>query len=182
VDLFRPFVYLLAGIGLFALAGAGYMKLAEKGIDAASATKESQASFGELVRVGDLDFTVLNVARWSSAAAPKGPLGQPMALSKPNFVVQVEATNARGAEGRTYEFSPLSMKVIDDAGVVHEAVTCLGCPGQLSGGLPARIVNGGTLEASFYFQLPADRLPAAVQYRPVFSQKAVKVDVRGAVR
>jgi hypothetical protein len=179
MDPFRPLVWLLAAVGMMAIVGALYMKVMERGIDAAMSTNDRQASFGEIVRVGDIDLTVMNVARHSPGGT-RNVLGQPMTLSTPNFVVQVEATNARGA--RSHDFSPLSLKVVDDAGVVHEAVACPQCPGQAGGGLPTTIVKGGTLEASYYFKLPSQALPASVLYKPIFSRDTATIDVRGAVR
>jgi hypothetical protein len=175
----KPAAGLLGALVVMAIFGALYLKLAETGIEAVSNPKSTDASFGELVRVGDIDLTVLGVSRYSTGAA-KTALGQPMVLSKPNFVVEIEAANVRG--DRTQDFSPLSLKVIDDAGVTHEVVACPQCPGQVGGGLSTSIVKGGTLAASFYFQLPAQALPASVLYKPLFSQGNVKIDVRGAVR
>jgi hypothetical protein len=181
VSVFKPTIWLLCSLALAAVVGALYLKVVEKGIDASSNPKTTDASFGELVRVGDIDFTVLGVSR-TSGGSGKNVLGQPATLSRPNFAIQIEATNSRGADGRTHDFSPLSMKVIDDSGVVHEAVACPQCPGQVGGALPTRITKGGTLEASYYFQLPSQALPAFVQYKPLFTQQQAKIDVRGAVR
>jgi hypothetical protein len=171
MDPFKPAVWLLAALAAMAVVGAVYLKLAEKRIEAVLDTKETSASFGELVRVGDIDLTVMNVSRFSGA---KG------SFSQPNFVVELEATNARG--DRTQDFSPLSVKVVDDAGVVHEVIACPQCPGKGGGGLPAQITGGGTLDGSFYFRLPPQAVPAAVLYKPLFSQQQAKIDVRGTVR
>jgi hypothetical protein len=173
VSVLKPTLWTLCAFAVMAVVGVFYLKVAERGIDAASSTKDTPGSFGELMRVGDIDFTVLGISRFSTS--------QKNTFSKPNFQVQFEATNARGADGRTHDFSQLSVKVVDDAGVVHDAVACPQCPGQVTG-LPTKIVKGGTLEGTYYFQLPDKAVPATVLYQPLFSRQTAKIDVRGAVR
>ena len=171
MDPLKPAAYLLGALAFMAIAGAIYLKLAETRIEAVSNPKTVDASFGELVRVGDIDLTVLNVTRYSGVKSNFG--------SQPNFAIEIEAANTRG--DRTQDFSPLSLKVVDDAGVVHESVACPQCPNQVGGGMPTSITKGGTLAASFYFQLPSQALPAQVLYKPLFASGQAKIDVRGTV-
>jgi hypothetical protein len=180
MDPLKPAATLLGVLAVMAIAGVLYLKLAETRIEAVSNPKTVDGSFGELVRVGDIDLTVLNVTRYSPPAQ-RNVLRQPsVSLTQPNFAIEVEATNTRS--DRAQDFSALSLKVVGDAGVVHEAVMCMQCPNQAGRGMPTSITRGGTLAGSFYFLLPSQALPAQVLYKPMFGGGQAKIDVRGTVR
>lgn len=132
----------------------------------ATAAAASQGVIGELIRVGDLDLTILGVGTFNAA--------QYNQFNDENFAVRFRATNARGRENAEYSLSTSAFKVVDASGVVYSGTSCAGCPDALQFG-SSSLTRGGSFERSVYFAIPTGTKPASLIYQPLLSSNRITI-------
>lgn len=133
-----------------------------------SADAQPMAAVGDVVSVGSLDLTVTSFDPAFDAARYNR-------VNRASVAVQFRATNARGDEGKEYEFFLNAFKVVDAAGVTYPRAICVDCPGEFA---TRGLIRGGTLEGTAYFEVPPGATLTELIYDPLFSNNRARIALR----
>lgn len=165
-------VALVIVIIIIAVAASSGSKSGSGGSGQTSSSQSSQASkLGDVIHVGDLDLQIISVTPGFNATS----FNQ---FNDANVAVQLQATNARGKAGATYDFSPaLSLKLVDSSGVAHDPASCAGCPNEIGDTGSANLTPGGTVKGTVYYQVPAGATLTQIWYQPLFSTNKAIVNI-----
>ncbi len=125
---------------------------------------------GDLIRVGSLDLTILNVERYDAGLYVDA-----------NVRLHIEAFNARGDDDAEYNLNAYFFKVVDSNGIAHRPYPLLcasACPDQIG---DVYLVRGGRVRGFVYFEVPAGRQLVEVIYEPVLSRNKARVSLASAM-
>ncbi len=135
----------------------------------ARSQRERVPQIGDVVEVGSLDLTVVEVEDYDSSRHNQ--------FNDANVRVQVTATNARGDASDEYNFSPLlAMQLVDSDGIAHDPeLGCADCPDEIT---TVDLVRGGTVRGYVYFAIPAGKGLVELIYEPLFSFNKARIRLR----
>lgn len=127
-----------------------------------------RGSVGQLLQVGDLNLTIEGVENVNTKTFNQ--------FNDANVRVKVSATNARGAEDRTYNISLFAFKLVDGNGVAHDpGLGCAGCPNEIAS---TSLTKGGSITGYVYFALPAGTTMTELRYEPLFSTNKAFISLK----
>ena len=128
------------------------------------------SGIGDLIRVGSLDLTILNVERYDAGL-----------YIDANVRLHIEAVNARGTDDAEYNLSAYFFKLVDSNGIAYEPYPLLcasSCPDQVG---EVYLVRGGRVRGFVYFEIPAGSQLVEVIYEPLFSFNKARVSLASAM-
>ena len=123
-----------------------------------------EPGLGDLVEVGSLELTVLEVDTYDAV------------LEDSNYRVRVQV---RKLKGDAYDFTGSSFKVIDAGGVAHDHDTsCRDCPGNLfPEGTGIELLGTSAAERWVYFEIRSSDAPVQLRFKPTSRTAAVLVSL-----
>jgi hypothetical protein len=131
--------------------------------------REVRGRIGDVVRIGDLELTVLGTATFTNGR---------YSFSTANQQVRFRATNLRTARDAVYDLAYTDIKLFDNTGAVRDAVPCVQCPGSTGDDLTVRLAAGRTIDGVFYYKLPPGTEPVWLKYHSFLADKDAKIDLR----
>jgi hypothetical protein len=124
---------------------------------------------GDVVKVGDLDLTVVSVTRSFNSRRYNQ-------FNSANVAVRVRATNARGDSGDFYNLSAWGFKLIASNGIAYSTeIGCAGCPEEI---VSVDLIRGGMVDGYLYFAVPENVILTDLYYQPLFSFNETTIDLR----
>jgi hypothetical protein len=156
------------GVSLAVTAAVGLEAMSR---DGAGGDEVLNARIGEVVRIGDLELTILAAKPWTN---------ERYTHSSANYQIRYRALNLRTGAAGTYDLAYSDMKLFDSTGAVRDAVPCVQCPGITGDDLVVRLQPGQALEGAFYYKLPSGSEPGWFKYHSLLAKQDAKIALRPA--